>query len=1197
MTNIIIYENTGVVLLTIIENEEIAFSQTITNNFVNILTSDDRKDIEWLIEEYPYLPNNISKKNPDFIALRLVEIGKELYQLAFNNGPTISGKVNKLVLNSTNLIFASSNRLFHEIPWELLYSSNSNLPLFLNVKSFSRTFKNYIPTKYLTVHASPLKLLIVISRSKELDIDYTLISLPLFNIIERTQVDIHVDVLRPPTLLNLKETLYSAKESGFPYHIVHFDTHGSFGAMFQGREPKVYIHLENELGGIDITPIKTIGSVLSQAAVQLVFFNACRSGRVSSITSLESSIASVIIKSGVKAVIGMSYSISSETAMDFIISFYYSLFNEKTVGESLNQARSDLYTKYSQIRYRFDWIIPVHYYSSPLKFSVKKVVDSIQKDRIIHKYFSLHNSLSDKLIRKLEHAFYHSNLVLFTTTYGEKIEEYANAYIRWHRYTSFSLKNQYISISKTTISKFYVNFDSRYLVEKVLLASQREEIIEYTSNNLSNKVRNCQIFVFINLSELTTRLAKQYFNQSQLTLMIKSIFDDLASKFLGSNFILFIGVHGEIQLELPWRIVTIPPLSIKEINRLIGEQDLSLNSDEVNYVFRGNRILWNGLIKKTKKEEVSLTLEECSKFYSFAIRNSEVFIKIINKLLGYELNINHKDLMILSVPFFLTPISSPQLANILSRTALIPSIQKITYENWKNLFEIARTIGILNLNFGDTYEINPLISILFRYHLSQDLDNADKINIDNFLNAQLICFVSFTFHLSDEYNKGQITYSEYSITNYSPVIKLVLLESFNRNDFVAIKKITRVLFLAGQLFKDSKIMNHLDRLNQKFMGEVNSGNIHDIEKIDFFIGSIITHSIYYKELGNLKKSNDLLLWADKFMQNCNQEIIVKHHMPIILHEIGILRSRQGNLKEANRFLKKSLALEDKKNYGNRAKSFFMLGQIAIQKGKLSLGIKRFKTAYKCSKKIGDKLGEIECLDMLVMYLSADNQIKKAESYMKILNKKVRKSGNIQKRISVLEHMARLKMQKGENEIALKLQNKALYLSISEGNSDISPNSSIFYNTGVMYAQIGDYENARIYLTKTLEVARFSGSKQDYILALHELGIILFHEGHLLESKKHLLSVIEQSDNDFMSRVSAAQLCLQEIKEENYLSAFAFLTKALENCNEDKSSFVKSLYSFGKEISVKIGKKSFYELITDEQNGIPNWYRNRFLEKQ
>jgi hypothetical protein len=131
-------------------------------------------------------------------------------------------------------VITSRSPAFLSLPWELLRDPKRATPLALDLAAMDRTL-------VIEGAAAPvppgevLRVLMVIARPAGLkDVGYQMIARPLVDRLSAVRVRVDLDVLRPPTLEAMHKALGAAAAKGEPYHILHFDGHGTFGGGSTG---------------------------------------------------------------------------------------------------------------------------------------------------------------------------------------------------------------------------------------------------------------------------------------------------------------------------------------------------------------------------------------------------------------------------------------------------------------------------------------------------------------------------------------------------------------------------------------------------------------------------------------------------------------------------------------------------------------------------------------------------------------------------------------------------------------------------------------------------------------------------------------------------------------------------------------------------------------------------------------------------
>lgn len=213
------------------------------------------------------------------------------------------------------------------------------------------------------------------------DVRFRSIARPLVELIEKEKLPAYVELLRPPTFDELRNRL--RERPGF-FHILHFDGHGAYSAespggagyTFQGPEGKLVF--ETEDGEPDAITAEKLSALLKECAVPGVVLNACQSAMVGGGNDDPfSSVATALLRSGMRDVVAMAYSLYVSGAQKFLPSFYRRLFEEGNMAAAVRAGRQYMWQhdKRVCVRGEFplqDWLLPVLYQQQPFNFSFAK---------------------------------------------------------------------------------------------------------------------------------------------------------------------------------------------------------------------------------------------------------------------------------------------------------------------------------------------------------------------------------------------------------------------------------------------------------------------------------------------------------------------------------------------------------------------------------------------------------------------------------------------------------------------------------------------------------------------------------------------------------------------------------------------------------------------------------------------------------
>ena len=356
----------------------------IVPGFASPFSADDLEDLRWYLEEYLTIPFAVYEERGRTIQAKLGPWGQALFGAVFGPGqPGRDAYVKARDEGACELVLRSGSAPFFSLPWELLQDPERPQPVALELHAIDRTV-DAAGAASVVPPGPDLRVLMVIARPHGRDdVGYQMIARPLLERLEAVSGRVTLDVLRPPTLDALVKRLGEATSSGQPYHILHFDGHGTFGAgaVPAGANPQIYdagglrgfLVFEQEGGGSDLVDAGRFALEVNRAQVPLVVLNACRSGMVGEAT-VEAAVATQLLKGGAASVVAMGYSVYAVAAAEFMTAFYEALFSGRRVSDAVAEGRRRLYRHRDRPSQKGllpleDWIVPVHYLRRTVGFA------------------------------------------------------------------------------------------------------------------------------------------------------------------------------------------------------------------------------------------------------------------------------------------------------------------------------------------------------------------------------------------------------------------------------------------------------------------------------------------------------------------------------------------------------------------------------------------------------------------------------------------------------------------------------------------------------------------------------------------------------------------------------------------------------------------------------------------------------------
>jgi len=334
------------------------------------MTSAQRTELRWYIEEFMDLPEGGNVPRASRVEEGLVHYGGWLWQglqqagiIRNWLGAVQTAGEGRLELRAD----AQPDEIALRTPWELMRagSAGEGGPLLHELGvGVVRRVKAERPRPQPPDTSQGLRVLAIVCRPTQagfLDPRYT--PEAILTALE-SRPEVTVDFCRPGTLNALRRTLEQAKEAGRPYHVVHFDGHGTTLPM-QGNVGALCFEWDD--GGRDDVLASDFGEVMSRFNIPLVVLEACRSA---SKMSAQDTVAGALLRTGVGTVLAMGHAVHVDMTRALMAAFYEGIARGWPLGRSLQAARSQLYAN-PQRRTRIatdaatvallDWFVPQLY--------------------------------------------------------------------------------------------------------------------------------------------------------------------------------------------------------------------------------------------------------------------------------------------------------------------------------------------------------------------------------------------------------------------------------------------------------------------------------------------------------------------------------------------------------------------------------------------------------------------------------------------------------------------------------------------------------------------------------------------------------------------------------------------------------------------------------------------------------------------
>ena len=304
------------------------------------LTEEDGAELRWYLEKFHGFVGPGTRERARAIEKRIEAWGKQLFEACFQGAEGTNVYRNALEAVKAGqqvlLTLGSNESSFLQQPWELMRDGRG--PLTFGGFSIRRQLVGAKPTLGLPPRFElPLRLLLIVARPNGAGfIDPRSSMAPLLDALD-TLPAVELEFCQPPTLARLEELISSARKAKKPFHIVHFDGHGTY-------LPKTGVGAlcfeKNDLS-VDLVEGRRLGDLLSRLEIPLVMLEACRTSDLSD-QPVFGSLAPALLESGVGSVIAFSHSVHIEASRILVERFYKELASGLKVGQALAEARTAL---------------------------------------------------------------------------------------------------------------------------------------------------------------------------------------------------------------------------------------------------------------------------------------------------------------------------------------------------------------------------------------------------------------------------------------------------------------------------------------------------------------------------------------------------------------------------------------------------------------------------------------------------------------------------------------------------------------------------------------------------------------------------------------------------------------------------------------------------------------------------------------
>ncbi len=307
------------------------------------LTTRQRGNLRWYIEDFMYYPEAGDAVKAAQIEQDLAAYGRALWDGLTNPvAQAWLGAVRAAGTGRLDLRAATrADEVAFRSPWELLRAAvraagDGQLLHQLGVTVVRRVHAE-MPRLETPATADGLRVLAVVCRPSDTGfLDPRFTPEAILTALE-ARPEVSVEFCRPGTLAALVDALECARNDGRPFHVVHFDGHGTTLPMELGIGALCF---ETDDGVLDLVRAPQFGDLMARFNIPLVVLEACRTATKS---FAQDTVAGALLRQGVATVLAMGHAVHVDMTRELMAGFYEGIARGWTLGVALQAARNRLY--------------------------------------------------------------------------------------------------------------------------------------------------------------------------------------------------------------------------------------------------------------------------------------------------------------------------------------------------------------------------------------------------------------------------------------------------------------------------------------------------------------------------------------------------------------------------------------------------------------------------------------------------------------------------------------------------------------------------------------------------------------------------------------------------------------------------------------------------------------------------------------
>jgi tetratricopeptide (TPR) repeat protein len=1030
--------------------------------------SDLMRELQWYLEtflDYPFPPET---EHAERVLKALRDWGEQAFRKLFDE-KTAGRMFDAATANDysrLHLQISSDDPRVLAWPWEAL--RDPELGFLAHTCQVERRLNTVRDAQELpeSLPKDRVNILLVVARPYgKKDVSFRSIARPLVELIEKEKLPAFVELLRPPTFDRLLSHL--RERPGF-YHILHFDGHGAYstdlpgggGYTLQGPEGKLVF--ETVDGGPDPIAAEKLSALLKECAVPGVVLNACQSAMVGSDSSDPfSSVAMALLRSGMRDVVAMAYSLYVSGAQHFLPAFYRRLFEAGSMAVAVRAGRQQMWQHDQRtcVRGKFplqDWLLPVLYQQDPLNFSfatelrekavprASRLPEDLRREKNPYAFIG-----RDSALLEMERAMRRAPAgILIQGLGGVGKTTLARGFLQWLdqtgglEYPPFWFSFQEIRSAEYVFNRmgealFGGDFPTLAMEKKIeaLAAALREHRLLIVWDNFESAAGIAGTAVNANLSDADRELLAQFLGELRGGATKVIITSRSPEDWLGPQRRFLLPLGG-LDREERWEYCN---AILHDLGSRINRNDQDLV--ELMDLLGGHPLAMRALLPRLEKLSAAQVLAALrSNLASLKLEGDEDQAKLYATLAFVEQ----------SLPEELRPLQVLLgLHEGFVTAALFEMMAKQVDAGWSRakinaLMQALVTAGLLR-DFGQAiHEMHPLLTSYLR---SAQVKNASVDHPDGWSRA----FVDVMARLADDLAPRQLHEQRVPFHLHGQNFHYALAEAERIGMSTDMAALTQSLAAFAQNNRNFAVAQRLFERLAAYEGsaghpKVEASAYHQLgmiaeEQLDFGAAE----QWYRKSLAIKEKEGD------------------EHGASITYHQLGMIAQKQRDFAAAEQWYRKSLAIEEEQgNERGASITYHQLGMIAQKQGDFPAAEKWYGKSLAIKEKQGNEQGAAITYGQLGNLTEEQRDFVSAEQWYR----------------------------------------KSLAITEKHGIEHIT--TITYHQLGVIAQARSDFAAAEEWYRKSLAIEEKHGNEHGAAITYGQLGIIAGLQGNFLDSGQWLI---------------------------------------------------------------------------------------------